>query len=77
MLRSGPMDRRLQTSGLLLILGLLVEGFCLLWARPIAFVVLLGLGGGMIASGVLFFLYSLLFAGHSSKDEKPNDPLGA
>jgi hypothetical protein len=76
MLRSGPMDRRLQTSGLLLILGLLVEGFCLLWARPIAFVMLLGLGGGMIASGVLFFLYSLLFVAHSSKDEKPNDPRG-
>jgi membrane protein implicated in regulation of membrane protease activity len=69
MFRTGSMDRRLRNSALLLIFGLLVEGLCLLWARPIAFVVLVGLGGGLIASGVLFFLYSLLFVAHSSKDQ--------
>ncbi len=69
MFRTGSMDRRLRNSALLLIVGLLVEGLCLLWARPIAFVVLVGLGGGLIASGVLFFLYSLLFVAHSSKDQ--------
>ena len=74
MLRTGSMDRRLRTSGLLLISGLLVEGLCLLWARPVAFVVLVGLGGALIAAGVLFFLYSLLFAAHSGKDEKPDGP---
>ncbi|MGA2813135.1 MAG: hypothetical protein ABSG16_17165 [Candidatus Acidiferrum sp.] len=54
-----PMDRRLQLSGILVIVGLLVEGLCLLWSRPIAFVVLVGLGGLLIAAGVLLFLYSL------------------
>jgi hypothetical protein len=32
------MERRLQFSGILLILGLLVEALCLLWTRPRAFV---------------------------------------
>jgi membrane protein implicated in regulation of membrane protease activity len=67
---TGPMDRRLRTSGLLLISGLLVEGLCLLWARPIAFVVLVSLGGALIAAGVLFFLYSLLFVSHSDREER-------
>jgi membrane protein implicated in regulation of membrane protease activity len=69
MLRTGSMDRRLRTSGLLLISGLLVEGLCLLWARPLAFVVLVSLGGALIAAGVLFFLYSLLFVAHADRDE--------
>ena len=59
--------RRLRISALLLILGLLVEALCLLWARPLAFVVLVSLGGGLIASGIVFFLYSLLFVAHSDK----------
>ena len=57
---SRPMDRRLQLSGILVILGLLIEGLCLLWSRPIAFVVLVGFGGLLIAAGVLLFLYSLV-----------------
>jgi len=68
------MNRRLRTSGLLLISGLLIEGLCLLWSRPLAFVVLVSLGGGLVAAGVFFFLYSLLFAAHSGKDEKPDGP---
>ncbi len=76
MWRTGTMDRQLQTSALLLISGLLVEGLCLLWSRPIAFIVLVSLGGGLIASGVFFFLYSLLFVAHSGKAEKPHDPEG-
>ena len=74
MLSIATMNRRLRISGLLLILGLLVECLCLLWSRPIAFVVLVGLGGGLIAAGVLFFLYALLLAAHSGKDEEPDGP---
>jgi len=51
---SGPLNRQLRISALLVISGLLTEGLCLLWARPIAFVVLVSLGGGLIASGVFF-----------------------
>jgi hypothetical protein len=54
------MNRRLRISGILVVIGLLVEALCLVWSRPIAFVVLVCLGGALIALGVLFFLYSLV-----------------
>ena len=56
------MSRRLRISGILVITGLLVEALCLVWSRPIAFVVLVCLGGGLIGLGVLVFLYSLVSA---------------
>jgi hypothetical protein len=60
-MRSGDsMNRRLRISGILVIIGLLVEALCLVWSRPIAFVVLVGLGGALIGLGVLLFLYSLV-----------------
>jgi len=40
--------------------GLLVEAVCLLWSRPIAFVVFAAAGGFLISVGVLSFLYSLV-----------------
>jgi hypothetical protein len=55
-------DRRLRISGILVILGLLIEAVCLMWSRPIAFVVLVVFGGALIGIGVLFFLYSLISA---------------
>ena len=59
-MRSGDsMNRRLRISGILVIIGLLVEALCLVWSRPIAFVVLVCLGGALIGLGVLLFLYSL------------------
>jgi RsiW-degrading membrane proteinase PrsW (M82 family) len=54
------LGRRLRISGILVILGLLVEALCLVWSRPIAFVVLVCLGGALIGLGVLVFLYSLV-----------------
>jgi RsiW-degrading membrane proteinase PrsW (M82 family) len=62
-MRSGDsMNRRLRISGILVIIGLLVEALCLVWSRPIAFVVLVCLGGALIGLGVLLFLYSLVSA---------------
>jgi hypothetical protein len=62
-MRSGDsMNRRLRISGILVIIGLLVEALCLVWSRPIAFVVLVCLGGALIGVGVLLFLYSLVSA---------------
>ena len=60
MLSANPMERRLQFSGVLLILGLLVEALCLFWTRPIAFVLFLGLGGLLLALGILLYLLSLV-----------------
>jgi hypothetical protein len=60
MLSAKPMERRLQLSGILLILGLSVEALCLFWTRPIAFVLFLGLGGLLLALGIVLFLFSLV-----------------
>jgi RsiW-degrading membrane proteinase PrsW (M82 family) len=54
------MNRKLRISGILVIIGLLAEAVCLGWSRPIAFVVLVCLGGALIGLGVLLFLYSLV-----------------
>jgi len=55
-----PIERRLQISGLLIILGLLVEALCLAWRGPLAFLVFLGLGGLLLFAGIVFFLVSLV-----------------
>jgi hypothetical protein len=60
MSRVDSMSRRLRISGILVILRLLVEALCLVWSKPIAFVVLVCMAGALIGLGVLFFLYSLV-----------------
>jgi hypothetical protein len=60
MLSPNPLERRLQFSGILLILGLFVEALCLFWTRPIAFVLFLGVGGLFLGLGVLIYLFSLV-----------------
>jgi hypothetical protein len=62
------MDGKLRSSGMFVIVGLLVEAVCLLWSRPIAFVVLVCIGGALIGLGVLLFLYSLVSAPHHAAD---------
>jgi hypothetical protein len=49
------------------ILGLLVEVLCLLWTRPIAFVVFLGGGGLFIGLGVLVYLFSVVSSRHPER----------
>ena len=53
-------ERRLQISGILLILGLVIEALSLLGSRPFAFLVFLFLGGLLMLSGILVYLYSLV-----------------
>lgn len=62
MLSAQPLERRLQFSGTLLILGLLVEAISVVWTRPVAFVVFVGFGGILFAAGILLYLYSLVSA---------------
>jgi hypothetical protein len=57
---SEALERRLRTAGRFLILGLVTEGVCLMWVRPLAFVVMLGLGGLLCAIGMAVYLYSLV-----------------
>lgn len=60
MLTANPLERRLQFSGILLILGLLTETLCLVDRGPLAFVLFVGLGGVLVGAGMLLYLYSLV-----------------
>jgi len=62
MLSTSPLERKLQLSGTILILGLAVEALCLLGHGPIAFMVFMGLGGLLFTAGTLVYLYSLVSA---------------
>ena len=66
---ANPLERRLQVSGLLLILGLLIEAVCLLWARPLSFLAFITIGGAFLFFGVSVYLFALLPTKRSSKSD--------
>lgn len=55
-------EKRIRLSGLLLIAGLLVELATLNWSHPTSFLFFVGIGGLLMAAGVLIFLISLISA---------------
>ena len=61
-------EKRLRLAGLLLIVGLLVEAICLQWARPIAFIFLVVVGGLLCCCGIIVYLYSLVSASEANPD---------
>jgi hypothetical protein len=60
-------ERRLRLSGLLMILGLLVEALCLVWRGPLAFLVFLGFGGAFLFAGIAVYLLSVVSIRHRSE----------
>jgi hypothetical protein len=60
MLSTNLLERRLQFAGILLILGLLVEGLCLIWARPLAFIGLVFIAFTLLGLGSLLYLHSVV-----------------
>jgi len=62
MAATSALEKRLRIAGIFLIVGLVIEATCLLWARPIAFVVMVVVGGSFCAIGVVVFLYSIVSA---------------
>jgi hypothetical protein len=60
--KANSMERRIQVAGVVLIAGLLIEALCLLWARPISFVIFVAVGGLFLFAGVVVFLFSLVSA---------------
>ena len=52
--------RGLRVSGILVILGLLVEALTLVWNHPISFSLFLFVGGGFLLSGILVFFYTFV-----------------
>jgi hypothetical protein len=59
-----PLERRLQLSGLLLIIGLLTEAVCLFRARPLSFLALVGIGGLFLFLGIVLYLFSIVSIKH-------------
>lgn len=56
------LERRFRLAGIFLTVGLAIEATCLLWARPIAFVLMVVAGGLFCAIGIVVYLYSLVSA---------------
>lgn len=54
------LSRRLKLAGILVVLGLLVEAATMFWPHPTAFLVFLGLGGLLVAAGVLLYLIAIV-----------------
>jgi predicted membrane channel-forming protein YqfA (hemolysin III family) len=64
------MSRRLRISGILLILGLLVEAITLHWNTAPSFLTFMLLGGALLAAGVIIYLWSLL---HNGQAQPPRE----
>jgi hypothetical protein len=60
------MLRKLRVSGILLILGLVVEALSLCWNNAVSFMSFVVIGGLLFASGILLFLYSLVSTKNST-----------
>ena len=56
------MERRLRISGILIVLGLLVEALSLIRIHPLAFLTFMFVGGGFLIAGIAIYLYSLVSA---------------
>ena len=59
------MERRLRISGVLIMLGLIVEAFSLVWVHALAFIFFVTIGGLLIGLGILSYLYSLVSIPHT------------
>ncbi len=61
-LREIAIRRYLQVSSGLIIFGLLVEIFTVLWFSPLSFVLFAVVGVTLMGAGILVYLASLVFA---------------
>jgi hypothetical protein len=60
MTNATKMDRWLRISGILILLGLLVEALSLIRIHPLAFLGFMFVGGGLLVAGIAIYLYSLV-----------------
>jgi hypothetical protein len=74
MLRADVIQRRLQTSGVFLLCGLLVEVLCFLGKGPVAFLLFAGLSTVLFIAGIGFYLHMLVSAGASARDHNSGAP---
>ena len=57
---NGFIVRKLRLAGALIIAGLAVQGASLWWNHPLSFIAFLGLGGLLLAAGILIYLIALV-----------------
>jgi hypothetical protein len=69
-LRAIGIQRSLQVSSSLIILGLLVEIVTLLWFHPLSFLLFVFVGVVLIGLGILVYLISLVFAVSTSAENR-------
>ena len=63
MLSANAMERKLQLSGIILMVGLIVQALCLILGRgAIGFMIFACLGGLLVMAGIIVFLVSLVAA---------------
>jgi hypothetical protein len=62
---ANSMEKRIRAAGIILIMGLVIEALCLLWGRPISFVIFVAVGGLFLFAGVVVFLFSLVSTPHA------------
>jgi hypothetical protein len=65
------MERSIRVAAVLLVAGLLVELFTLNSARPTAFLLFVGVGGLLLAAGIVLYLVTLLRGLAPKKQETP------
>jgi hypothetical protein len=61
-------QRRVQVSSMLVLLGLFVELVSLVWSHPTAFVLFVIPGALLMAAGAVVYLYSLVSVSESNEE---------
>jgi hypothetical protein len=61
--------RYLQVSGILIIVGLLIEVISLVWFHPLAFVLFAFVGASLMGLGMLVYLASIVFVAPASGEK--------
>ena len=68
MTRTSGIEGRLRLSGLLIVLGLLVEALSLIRVHPLAFLSFMFIGGALLIAGIIVYLTSIAAASSPSGD---------
>jgi hypothetical protein len=66
--QDGYIVKRLRLAGLLILAGLAVEAISLGWNHPLSFIAFLGLGGLLLAAGILVYLLALVTPTRDRRD---------
>jgi Flp pilus assembly protein protease CpaA len=65
MTQNDAISKKLRLSGMVIMVGLVVEALSLTWNHPLSFVAFLGIGGLALFLGVLIYLLALVGGGNA------------